>query len=98
MPRGFEPPSSRRCALLKDRRSSRARRQVEEATTLGFGALALFVRLGDTSLTQPIGADETSIALNVGAFQLPLHLGSELALARKGVTVNELAVAHEPRL
>ena len=34
-----------------------------------------------------------AIALNVGAFQLPLHLGTELAAANSGFIVSEVRQA-----
>jgi hypothetical protein len=49
-----------------------------QAVVLGYGTLPLFVKYADTSLSQPLTPNEPSIALNAGAFQLPLHLGSEL--------------------
>ena len=71
---------------------------VEEAVTLGYGALALFVRHNDPSFTQPTSPSERRVALNAGNFQLPLHIGSELALPRRGVLVSEASLRDEPRL
>ena len=53
---------------------------IEEAVSLGYGALPLFAALGDESLTAPSTPHDGPIALRTGCFQLPLHLGSELAL------------------
>ena len=71
---------------------------VEEAVTLGFAPLALFTRLGDTSLTQPTSPRESAIALRTGAYQLPLYLGSSLAKASRGIAVSEASLSTGPRL
>ena len=71
---------------------------VEEAVTLGFAPLALFTRLGDTSLTQPTAPRESAIALRTGAYQLPLYLGSSLAKANRGLVVSEASLSTGPRL
>lgn len=71
---------------------------VEEAVTLGFGVLPLFVRLGDSSLTQPVSAEQVPVAINTGSFQLPLLIGSELALQSSGVKVSEAALKARPRI
>ena len=91
---GGNPPANATLAIAVNAMVS----GVEEAVSLGYGLLPLFVRHGDPSLTQPTDANEGGAALNLGCFQLPLHLGSELALAHKGVVLNEHAVNGEPRL
>ena len=74
---------------------------VEEAVTLGYAPLALFVYLGDTSLTQPTSSAlplASPFALNVGAFQLPLHPGTEQAFATSEIAISEATLSNGPRI